>query len=102
MGVAHARAQYFVVLRGSVQAGAMTSTSAPGMLVILTPASPVVPDSPTPSRLAVAADQGADLLAAQDAHQIALAGHVVDAQRNLVVAAQRDRAGVHHLQVALD
>src|SRR6185312_3489819 len=28
--------------------------------------------------------------------------HVVDAQGYLVVAAQRDRAGVHYLQVALD
>src|SRR6185312_1889965 len=48
------------------------------------------------------ADQRADRLAAHDAHQVAWARHIVDAQRNVVIAAERNRAGVHDLQIALD
>src|SRR6185312_933927 len=48
------------------------------------------------------AHQGAHRFAAHDAQQVARHRHVVDAQRRVVVAAQRDRGGVHHLEVALD
>src|SRR5690554_1351763 len=46
--------------------------------------------------------QGADRGALHNALQIAGAGDVVDPQRDAGVSAQRDRGGIHHLQVACD
>src|SRR5699024_6489048 len=47
-------------------------------------------------------DQGADRLPAHDAQQVAGAGHVVDAHRHAVVAAQGDGGGIHYRQLVFD
>src|SRR5947209_15130586 len=47
-------------------------------------------------------DHGADLLAPDDAPQRALLAEVVDHDGQLVVLAQRDRGGVHDLEVVLE
>src|SRR5512135_2419446 len=59
----------------------------------------------TPLRTARAVsvrDQGADVLAARGAHQGTWFVQVEYAQRQLVIAAEHDRGGVHHVQALVE